>query len=105
MPLGVLALAVTARRVDESRSPHPEPPDWAGFITLTAGLVSLVYGLIRTGEQGWGDTGVIVCLIIAAVALAGFVVVERVVPHPLFDLALLRTPTFVGGRDEGRRRG
>src|SRR5215469_867186 len=50
VPIGILALAVTMWRVEESRSPRPEPPDWAGFVLLTAGLVSLVYGLIRAGE-------------------------------------------------------
>ena len=64
---------------------------------LTAGLVGLVYGLIRAGERSWSDTGVIVCLTVAAAALAGFVVAERLVAHPLFDLSLLRTPTFAGG--------
>jgi EmrB/QacA subfamily drug resistance transporter len=86
VPIGVLAVA-----------PHPTPPDWAGFLLLTAGLVSLVYGLIRAGEDGWTDAGVIAWLAIGAAALAGFVAAERRVAHPMFDLSLLRTPTFAGG--------
>jgi EmrB/QacA subfamily drug resistance transporter len=97
VPIGVLAVAVTAWRVTESKSPHPTPPDWAGFALLTAGLVSLIYGLIRAGENSWSDKGVIACLVIAGAALAGFVVAERRVAHPMFDLSLLRTPTFAGG--------
>jgi len=96
VPIGVLAVALTAWRVEESKSPHPTPPDWAGFALLTTGLVSLVYGLIRAGENSWSDTGVIICLAAAAAALAGFIAAERRVAHPMFDLSLLRTPTFAG---------
>jgi EmrB/QacA subfamily drug resistance transporter len=97
IPIGVIAVAVTAWRVEESRSPDPHAPDWAGFALLTTGLVSLVYGLIRAGENSWSDTGVTICLAVAFVALAGFIVAERRVAHPMFDLSLLRVPTFLGG--------
>jgi len=96
VPIGVLAVALTAWRVEESKSPRPTPPDWAGFALWTTGLVSLIYGLIRAGENGWSDTGVIICLAIAAVALGGFIAAERRVAHPMFDLSLLRVPTFAG---------
>jgi EmrB/QacA subfamily drug resistance transporter len=97
VPIGVIALAVTLRRVDESKSPHPAPPDLTGFVLLTGGLVSLVYGLIRAGEDSWTDPGVIGCLAGAAVLLAAFVLAESRVAHPMFDLSLLRVPTFSGG--------
>ncbi len=96
VPIGVLAVALTAWRVEESKSPHPTPPDWAGFVLLTTGLVSLVYGLIRAGENSWSDPGVSICLAVAAVALAAFVVAEKRIAHPMFDLSLLRVPTFAG---------
>ena len=96
VPIGVLAVALTAWRVEESSSPHPAPPDWAGFALLTTGLVSLIYGLIRAGENSWSDSGVIACLVIGGVALAGFIAAERRVAHPMFDLSLLRVPTFAG---------
>lgn len=97
VPIGVFALIVTVWRVAESRSPHPAPPDWPGFALLTAGLVSLVYGLIRASENSWSDTGVIICLAAGAVLLAAFGGAERRVAHPMFDLSLLRVPTFSGG--------
>ena len=96
VPIGVLAVVLTAWRVEESSSPHPAPPDWAGFALLTTGLVSLIYGLIRAGENSWSDSGVIACLVIGSVALAGFIAAERRVAHPMFDLSLLRVPTFAG---------
>jgi EmrB/QacA subfamily drug resistance transporter len=96
VPIGVLALVLTLRQVQESKSPHPTPPDWLGAAFLTAGLVSLVYGLIRAGEIDWSDPGVIACLAVGAAALAAFIVAEGRVAHPMFDLSLLRTPTFAG---------
>jgi predicted MFS family arabinose efflux permease len=97
LPIGVAALAVTRRRVDESKTPHAARPDWAGFVTLTAGMVSLIYGLIRAGEIAWSDSGVVICLALAAVFSGAFVAVERRAEHPLFDLTLFRIPTFGGG--------
>src|SRR5271155_192598 len=96
VPIGVLAVALTAWRVEESKSQYPTPPDWTGFVLLTTGLVSLVYGLIRAGEDGWSDTGVIICLAVGAAALAAFIVAERHITYPMFDLSLLRVPTFAG---------
>jgi predicted MFS family arabinose efflux permease len=97
VPIGVIALIVTVWRVTESRSPHPAPPDWPGFVLLTAGLVSLVYGLIRASENSWSDAGVVICLAAGAILLAAFLVAEGRVAHPMFDLSLLRVPTFAGG--------
>jgi EmrB/QacA subfamily drug resistance transporter len=97
LPIGVAALAITRWRVDESKTPHAARPDWAGFATLTAGLVSLVYGLIRAGEIAWSDAGVVICLALGAVFLGSFVAAERRAEHPMFDLSLFRIPTFRGG--------
>jgi EmrB/QacA subfamily drug resistance transporter len=97
LPVGVAALVVTRWQVDEYKAPHASRPDWAGSVTLTAGLVSLVYGLIRAGELAWSDTGVDICLVLAAVFFVAFVAIERRADHPLFDLSLFRIPTFSGG--------
>ena len=97
VPVGVFAFAVTLWKVAESRVEHPAPPDWAGFALLTGGLVGLVYGLIRAGETSWSDTGVAISLGAGVVLLVAFIVTEARVAHPMFDLSLLRVPTFTGG--------
>ncbi|MGV9778749.1 MFS transporter [Streptosporangium sp. NPDC003464] len=97
LPIGVAAIAAAVRRVDESRSPYASRIDWPGVSTLTAGLFSLVYALIRAGETAWSDRGVVICSVLAAVFLAAFLAVEAKVSEPMFDLSLLRTPTFLGG--------
>jgi EmrB/QacA subfamily drug resistance transporter len=97
IPIGIFALAVTIWRVDEARAPQATRPDWTGFGLLTAGLVGLVYGLIRASETSWTDTLVLTYIAVGVALLAGFVVAETKVAHPMFDLKLLRVPTFAGG--------
>jgi EmrB/QacA subfamily drug resistance transporter len=97
LPIGILAVAITALRVEESRPQHAQRPDWPGVAFLTAGLIGVVYGLIRASETSWSDLGVSVSLALGVVLLIGFVIVERAVSNPMFDLSLFRTPTFVGG--------
>ena len=36
VPIGLVALAMTLLRVDESRNPNASRPDWAGFVTFSA---------------------------------------------------------------------
>ena len=97
VPIGVVAFAVTLLRVDESRAERPGRPDWAGFASLTLGLIGLVYGLIRASETSWASTAVIASLAAGSALLVTFVIVELAVREPMFDLGLFKTPTFTGG--------
>jgi EmrB/QacA subfamily drug resistance transporter len=97
IPVGVVALAITLREVEESRNPHARRVDIVGLLTFSAGLAALVYGLIRSNEDGWGSSTVVTSLLAAAILLIAFVVAEVKQREPMLDLTLLRKPTFVGG--------
>src|SRR3954470_18713422 len=97
LPIGVLALAVTLLRVDESRAPGARRPDWLGFVTFSLALAALVFGLIRSQPDGWGSVEVAGSLTAAVALLAAFVAVELRSRQPMFDFGLLRVPTFGGG--------
>jgi EmrB/QacA subfamily drug resistance transporter len=97
IPVGVVALVLTLRQVDESRNPHARRVDVVGLLTFSAGLGALVYGLIRSNEDGWGSGTVVWSLAAAAVLLVAFVIAEQRQREPMLDLSLLRKPTFVGG--------
>jgi EmrB/QacA subfamily drug resistance transporter len=62
---------------------QPTPPstsdrfDYAGMVTLSIGLLALLFALQQAPEWGWGDVRVIGCLVLAAGLIAAFVVVER----------------------------
>jgi predicted MFS family arabinose efflux permease len=60
-------------------------------------LASLVYGLIESNRRGFTDTLVLTCFAVAAVLLVAFVLVERWMKNPMFDLNLFRLPTFSAG--------
>jgi len=96
VPIGVVALALTLTRVDESRDPHATRVDWLGLLTFSGGLFLLVFGLTQANDAGWGSTEIVGCLGGAAVLLATFLVVERRQARPMFDLTLLRVPAFAG---------
>ena len=97
VPICLLAIAIAATRVRESHDPRAGRPDWFGFGTFSLALAALVYGLIRAGQTQWDDPRVVFCLVSAAVLLVVFVVSQLVQEHPMFDLGLLRKPTFTGG--------
>ncbi len=97
VPLCLVALGVTWAKVGESKDPRAGRPDWIGFVVFTVALGALVYGLIEAGQTSWGDPLVLACLAVAAVGLVVFAISQRVQASPMFDLALLRKPTFVGG--------
>jgi EmrB/QacA subfamily drug resistance transporter len=96
LPIGLAAIAVTLRMVRESRSPDPDPIDWAGLVTFSAGLFALVFALVRGNSEGWGSAQIVGLLVGAAVLLGAFVVIEAHRERPMFDLTLFRKPTFVG---------
>ena len=97
LPVGIVALVIVLRQVAESRDPNARRVDFIGLVTFSAGLGALVYGLIRSSEDGWSAGNVKYSLIAAAVLLIAFVIAEAVQKEPMFDLTLLRKPTFVGG--------
>src|SRR3954467_3384532 len=97
VPVGVVALVITLRAVHESKDPNPRPVDFLGLGTFSLGLAALVYGLIRSNEEGWSSGTVVGSLVAAAVLLIAFVAAEALQKEPMFDLTLFRKPTFVAG--------
>jgi EmrB/QacA subfamily drug resistance transporter len=97
LPIGVLALLVTLTRVAESKLEHAPRPDVLGFLTFSLALAGLVFGLIRSQDDGWGSATVLVSVGVFAVLIPAFLVLESRIKDPMFDLHLLRVPTFNGG--------
>jgi EmrB/QacA subfamily drug resistance transporter len=96
VPIGVVAVALTLAKVDESRDPHPAGIDFGGAVLFAGALFLLIFGLVDANKEGWGSPQIVGCLGGAVVLLVAFVVVELRRDNPLFDLRLLRKPTFLG---------
>jgi DHA2 family methylenomycin A resistance protein-like MFS transporter len=92
----VLAAGALAMRVVRDRPPSSgagRRPDWPGSATAATGLCALVLGII---ELGHGSTGVgATALVVAAAAVADFVLVERRSAHPMLPLDLFGQRPFV----------
>src|SRR5579859_635339 len=94
VPLGVLVvvLATTVIPRDVPRE-GPRHFDFTGALLVTAGLVALTYGIVRTSARGWGATGVLVPLAASVVLLGAFLYIEGRVAHwPLVPLSIFRLP-------------
>ena len=95
VPLAGLALAVAPRVLNESRTGRGRL-DAPGAITVTAGMISLVYGLINASSHSWATVGTYGPLSAAIALLGSFAVIERVVPDPLIPRRLLADRNRVG---------
>ncbi len=96
VPIGVVALALTLSKLDESRGPRGARLDIPGFVTFAAALGTLVFGLIESSPKGWGSGLVEGCLIASVVLIAVFLTVERRSSAPMLDLSLFRRRAFNG---------
>jgi EmrB/QacA subfamily drug resistance transporter len=96
-PIGV-ALAVLAPRViPESERRKVGRLDVPGALTSTGGIAALVYGLIHgASSQDWGSRTTLGSLILAAILLTTFVVIESVTSNPVLPLRLLADRTRLG---------
>lgn len=94
VPIGIIAALLAPRILPESES-HPGQMDIPGALTGTAGLMGIVYGLTRAGDErhGWGDTWTIASLVAGAVLLAAFLFIETRTEHPLLPLRILKNRT------------
>jgi EmrB/QacA subfamily drug resistance transporter len=98
VPIGLAVLWMTVRRLRESRDPHPRPVDVTGQLLLTAGLFTLVLGLLRGNEEGWTSALIVGLLGGAAVLLVAFVAHEHRAAAPMLPLGMLRVPAFAGAQ-------
>ncbi|WP_205474877.1 MFS transporter [Nocardioides sp. SYSU D00038] len=81
-PIGIATALLAPRFLRESES-HPGQLDLPGALTGTFGLLGLVYGFSRAGEDGWSDGLTIASLAAGVVLIAVFLVIESRVAHPL----------------------
>src|SRR6202522_241030 len=91
-------VAVTAavrllRRDKRDTNVHLDP---LGTVLVVVGLVCVVYGLSEANTKGWDAALTIGLLVAGVVLLAGFVLAELRVPHPLLPLRIV-LDRFRGG--------
>jgi len=97
VPVGIVTFVLSLRLVPESKDEEAHRSfDLAGAATVTAGLVALVWGIVRSSQSGWGSVEVIGFLTLAAVLLGAFVVIESRSAEPLVRLSIFTVRTIRG---------
>jgi EmrB/QacA subfamily drug resistance transporter len=101
VPIALIAAVAVSLLVPESRSANRPSIDWPGIALSSAGLASLVYGVTKAGEKSWTDSTTLICLALAVVLLAAFLVWQRTLTNrtggePLIELRLFSDRVFTG---------
>jgi EmrB/QacA subfamily drug resistance transporter len=99
VPIGLAAAYFAPRLLPDSEH-HAGELDVPGALIGTAGLLSLVYGITRTGNRdssgqtyGWGDPLAITGMVLGVVLLVSFVVLESRAKHPIMPLSIFASRT------------
>ncbi|GGL98485.1 MFS transporter [Nakamurella endophytica] len=91
VPVGLVLLPLLARVLPRDRPTGDRARlDLPGAVTVTLALLAAVLGFSRAPVDGWSSARVVVSFVVAAGALASFVLVERRVARPLVDLSVFR---------------
>ena len=97
VPIGIITLTLAPLLLNESQKRTAmQHIDLAGALTVTAGLVVLVYTLEQATVAGWTSIQTLVLLGIALVLLIGFVFVEARSVAPLVPLRIFGLRTLTG---------
>jgi EmrB/QacA subfamily drug resistance transporter len=98
VPIGIAALVAARAFLVESRNEGEDRSlDLAGAITVTAGLVALVYAIVRTDQYAWTSWQTVSTLAVSASLLGLFLFIEaRVARHPLMPLQLFKLRSVAG---------
>jgi EmrB/QacA subfamily drug resistance transporter len=94
VPVGIGVFVASLKYVPESKDEHAHKSfDLAGAVTVTAGLLVLVYGIVKAQENGWTSLRTGGLFALAFVLLAAFVAIERRSVEPLVRLSIFRVRT------------
>jgi predicted MFS family arabinose efflux permease len=69
---------------------HDTKLDIGGAISATAGVGSLVYGLIHAASSGWANTLTVAPIVVGLALIATFIILQSTAAHPLVPLHLFR---------------
>ncbi len=93
VPVGLVLVPLALRRLDESHGPS-DKLDLAGVGLASAGLLGVVWGLVRGNGQGWTSPEIVLSLTGGAIVLAAFVLWELRTDSPMLPMRFFRNRTF-----------
>jgi MFS family permease len=106
LPIGIAGLLLAGRHIPESRAENGASIDVPGTVLITAGLTTLLLGLVEGPQHGW-PAWTLLSLAAVPILLAVFVVYQARVARrggsPVLDPAMFRDRAFTAGAQRRRR--
>ena len=93
VPIGILLIPLALRRLDETHGPSNRL-DLPGLALASAGLLGIVWGLVRGNGQGWTSPEIVTALAAGTVVLAAFVLWELRAEAPMLPMRFFRNRVF-----------
>jgi EmrB/QacA subfamily drug resistance transporter len=93
VPIGLVLAPLALRRLSESHGPDTRL-DLPGLGLASAGLLGIVWGLVRGNQAGWSSLEIAGSLTAGAAVLAAFVAWELRAPAPMLPMRFFRNRTF-----------
>ncbi|HET6484903.1 MAG TPA: DHA2 family efflux MFS transporter permease subunit [Spirochaetia bacterium] len=93
VPIGALLLVLGRLRIEETKT-GGRIIDPLSVALVTAGLFSVVFGLIRGNALGWGSPLIVASLVAGAALLVVFALRQRTSRSPMLDLNLFASRSF-----------
>ncbi|SDI89179.1 drug resistance transporter, EmrB/QacA subfamily [Actinokineospora alba] len=101
IPVAAFVLIAAPTVLAESKPERRARLDVPGAVTVTLGLLAIVFGLTTAGERSWSDPRAFGALAVGVVLLGLFWLVEQRVAEPLVPVAILRRGTVAWGNLAG----
>jgi len=97
VPVGAVVLVLSPILLRESRASLDHRHfDTSGAVSITGGLMLLVYALTRASQHGWATATTAGLLAASAALVVAFVVIELRSPAPILPLRIFRLRTLSG---------
>jgi EmrB/QacA subfamily drug resistance transporter len=93
VPIGLVLAPLAMQRLSESHGPYARL-DLPGLALASAGLLGVVWGLVRGNQSGWSSLEIAGSLAAGAAVLAAFVAWELRAPAPMLPMRFFRNRTF-----------
>jgi EmrB/QacA subfamily drug resistance transporter len=96
VPVGIAAFVLSLRLIPESRDETAHGSyDIGGAVTVTGGLMVLVYAIVGAQSAGWASAKTLGLFALAAILLTSFVAIELRAKAPLVRLSIFRVRSLL----------
>jgi EmrB/QacA subfamily drug resistance transporter len=96
VPLAAIASLFVIYSVHESRDPNAKRLDLPGVLTLSIAIFGLTYFIMEGSDLGFTSLRGLVILVISAMSLVLFIIVEKRAENPMFDFSVFKIRNFSG---------